>query len=257
MSDEAPPPGPLDFGVPSGEGPAPAPGADAGPPARPGLPEPPRSRSSRHYGTFLMVAAAALVVIVTLNTLRSDGPGSVGIPPGKAAPVFAAPLAAGTAPPDSAVNVATKPGQGQAGNVPACTVRDPQALVSCDLTRSSPTVLVFFVTAGSRCAEELDTVERVRRQTPGVRYAAVAIKGDRGKAASLARGRGWGFPVAYDYDGVLANLYGVAVCPHITYILPGGTVDGTTVGSIDAAELRVRVGLLEQHARRRGWNPAS
>ena len=123
--------------------------------------------------------------------------------------------------------------------MPACSVRDPQALVSCDLTDTHPTVLVFFVTAGSRCAQELDAVERVRRTTPGVRYAAVAIKGDRARAAALARQRGWRFPVGYDYDGVLANLYGVAVCPHITYILPGGRVDGTT-GSDNGVTLTVR-----------------
>ena len=267
--------GPLDFepepgdGEPTGE-PRVERGTPASPePARPAsrpVPRPsepsgprppsrPRARGMRSYGAFLMLAAAALIVVVTLNTLRSDGPGSVGVPVGKLAPVFAAPLAGGTAPPDSAVNVATKPNQGQAGKVPACSVRDPQALVSCDLTRTSPTVLAFFVTAGSRCAEELDVVERVRARTPGVAYAAVAIKGDRKKAASLAGARGWGFPVAYDYDGVLANLYGVAVCPHITYILPGGRVDGTTVGTVGEAELADRVALLERHARARGWRP--
>ena len=258
--------GPLDFEPPEEpEARTPPPAAPAEPaepasPAVPRRPEPrgparPRARGMRSYGAFLMLAAAALIVVVTLNTLRSDGPGSVGVPVGTVAPVFAAPLAGGTAPPDSAVNVATKPNQGQAGKVPACSVRDPQALVSCDLTRTSPTVLVFFVTAGSRCAQELDVVERVRARTPGVAYAAVAIKGDRKKAASLAGARGWGFPVAYDYDGVLANLYGVAVCPHITYILPGGRVDGTTVGTVGEAELADRVALLERHARARGWRP--
>ena len=244
-------PGPLDFDAP--QEPSPPPAARRTPSPTLGSPAP--ARGGRRYGVFLALAAAALIVVVTLNTLRNAGPGSVGVPAGRPAPPFAAPLAAGTAPGDSAVNVATKPGQGQAGSVPACSVRDPQALVSCDLTDTHPTVLVFFVTAGSRCAQELDAVERVRRTTPGVRYAAVAIKGDRARAAALARQRGWRFPVGYDYDGVLANLYGVAVCPHITYILPGGRVDGTTVGTIDAPRLRARVAVLERHARQRGWSP--
>jgi hypothetical protein len=247
--------GPLDFDAPPAEPPHPA-APDAPPPTRSASrDQAPRAKTPRRYGAFLALAAAALIVVVTLNTLGNEGPGSTGVPVGKLAPVFAAPLAAGRLQGD--VNVATKPGQGAAGAIPACSVKAPGALVSCDLTRRNPAVLVFFVTAGSRCAQQLDAVERVRRQTPGVRYAAVAIRGDRGAAASLARTRGWRFPVGYDHDGVLANLYGVAVCPHITYILPGGRVDGTTVGSLNALGLRNRVAVLERHARAKGWRPAT
>ena len=222
------------------------------PPRRaPTAPPPPR----RRYGVFLALAAGLLIVLVTLNTLRTKGPGSTGVPVGHTIPPFAAPLAAATPTSHDDVDVATKPNQGAAGNVPACEVRRAGILRSCDLVRGAPAVLVFFVTLGSRCVDQLDVVQRVSRQTPGVRYAAVAIAGDRGKAAGLARERGLTFPIAWDSDGVLANLYGMAVCPHITYVLPGGKVDGTTVGSLDAAALRSRVERLERDARAHGWRP--
>ena len=65
----------------------------------------------------------------------------------------------------------------------------------------------------------------------------------------------WGFPVAYDRDGVLANLYGVAVCPQVTYALPGGRIEATTIGSLDRAGLDRRLAALERAARARGWRP--
>jgi hypothetical protein len=247
--------GPLDFDAddphrpdPPREQPSPTPD----PPRRaPAPPTPPR----RRYGLFLVLAGVVLVVVVTLNTLRTKGPGSTGVPVGHVIPAFAAPLAG--APPTSHddVDVATKPDQGQAGKVPACQVRRAGILKSCDLVRGAPSVLVFFVTLGSRCTDQLGVVQQVSRTTPGVRYAAVAIAGNRGKAADQARRQGLTFPIAWDSDGVLANLYGMAVCPHITYVLPGGRVDGTTVGSLDAAALASRVATLERHAQARGWRP--
>ena len=47
---------------------------------------------------------------------------------------------------------------------------------------------------------------------------------------------------------MLANLYGVAVCPQITYVLPGGRVQGTTVGALDLASLTARLRALQRPA---------
>ena len=82
-----------------------------------------------------------------------------------------------------------------------------------------------------------------------MRVAAVALRGDRGELAGVVRGHGWDFPVAYDRDAVLGNLYGVAVCPQITFLLPGGRVQGTTVGELDAAKLTARLRELAAAAR--------
>src|SRR5947207_1809292 len=74
---------------------------------------------------------------------------------------------------------------------------------------------------GSECRRELDVMQRLRPRFPGVRFAAVAVRGDRGALRTLIRRRGWTFPIGYDRDGAVANLYGVAVCPTIVFAYPG------------------------------------
>ncbi len=59
----------------------------------------------------------------------------------------------------------------------------------------------------------------------------------------------------YDRDGILANVFGVAVCPQITFALPGGRVTGTSVGELGAGALGARLGRLERRAREDGWRP--
>jgi len=47
----------------------------------------------------------------------------------------------------------------------------------------------------------------------------------------------------------LANLFGVAVCPQLTYALAGGVVQATSVGELDAGELDRRLTALERESR--------
>jgi hypothetical protein len=199
------------------------------------------------------VVVVLLLAYISLNTLRSDGPGSEGVRPGARLPPFAAPLAAGAVQGD--VNVARRAGQGAAGRRPACDVRGPGILNVCALWERGPVVLAFVATRGGRCTAELDALEGARGAHPGVQFAAVSIRGDRAQLRALVRRHGWRFPVAYDRDGVLANVYGVAVCPHLTYALPGGRVTATSVGTLDGAGLERRIGALEREARAAGWRP--
>jgi len=221
-------------------------------PPAPGAPEPRRPAGASRYGWFAGVVLILLIAYVTLNTLRSAGPGSSGVRTGERMPPFAAPVALG--PLQGDVNVARRAGQGAAGRRPACAVRGAGILNVCALWERGPVVLAFLATRGARCTAELDTLERVRAAHPGVQFAAVSIKGDRAELRALVRHRGWGFPVAYDRDGILANLYGVAVCPQVTYALPGGRVQATTIGRLDRAGLDRRLAALERAARARGWH---
>jgi hypothetical protein len=198
----------------------------------------------RRYAWFAAAAAFALIVYVSLNTLRSDHVSSRGPKPNSRVPPFAAPLALGDVSGD--VNVARKAGEGEAGNRPACSVRGPGILNSCQLAERGPFVLAFLATRGTKCTRQLDVLERARAAHPDVQIAAVAIRGDRGDLRALVRSRGWRFPVAYDHDGILANLLGVAVCPLIVYALPGGIVRESTVGEIDGRALDQRLDALEQ-----------
>lgn len=238
--------GPLGFG--DGEREEPTTRRERPPPA----PARPPAGASR-YGWFVGVVAVLVLAYISLNTLRSRGPGSQGPAIGSRLPPFAAPLALSGL--DGDVNVARKAGQGSAGARPACTVRGPGILNSCQLAERGPVVLAFLATRGARCSRELDRLEALRGRHPGVQIAAVSIRGSREGLRAVVRGHGWRFPVGYDRDGILANLFGVAVCPQITYALPGGRVQATSVGELGAAELERRIAELERAARARGWQP--
>jgi hypothetical protein len=238
------PPGPLGFDE------------DEAPPATPppqARPAPRLPAGASRYGWFVGVLVVLILAYITLNTVRSNGPGSRGLRPGAVLPPFAAPLAMSSL--DGDVNVARARGQGAAGDRPACDVRGPDVVNSCRLAVRGPVVLAFMAARGSQCTRELDFLQQVRSRHPGVEIAAVAIRGDRAGLRTLIRSHRWRFPVAYDRDGVLANLYAVAVCPQITYALPGGRVHGTSIGELDPAALDRRLTELERAARQRGWRP--
>lgn len=205
--------------------------------------DPVRSPGAARYGWIAVVAGLAIVAYITLNTLSTSGPGSRGPVPGSRLPPFAAPLATGDLVGDA--NVAPRAGDG--ARVAACDVRDRRALNSCALTRRGPAVLAFFATPDSGCRAQLDAIERVANRHPGVAFAAVAIRGDRGELRRLVRRRGWTFPVAYDRDGAVANLYGIAVCPTLVFAHRGGRVADVTIGTgtLDTARLERDVVRLE------------
>jgi AhpC/TSA family protein len=207
----------------------------------------------RRYGWFLALVGVALIAYVSLNTLRSDHVGSTGLKVGSQLPPFAAPLALGSVNGD--VNVARKAGQGSAGAKPACAVRGPGILNSCQLAERGPFVIAFMATRGAQCARQLDALQRVLPRHPDLQVAAVSIRGNRNELRALVRRHGWRFPVAWDHDGILANLFGVAVCPQLTYALPGGAVQATSVGEVSASDLDARLTSLERAARAKGWRP--
>jgi hypothetical protein len=206
-------------------------------------PAPPRmAPGTSRYTWFVGVVAVLVIAYVSVNSLRTQGPGSRGVQVGAVAPPFAAPLATGDLAGD--VNVARRTGQGDAGKVTACSIHRPDVLTLCDLYRDKPLVLAFFATRGQQCTRELDTLQRISADHRDVAFAAVAIRGKRGDVRELIGDRGWRFPVGFDHDGVLANLYSVAICPQVTFLRKGGRVAGTTFGEVGEAELRRRVDAL-------------
>jgi hypothetical protein len=203
-----------------------------------------RGTPSGRYTWFVGVAFLVVIAIVFVNSLTSDDIGSQGIQPGKRMPVFAAPLVLSSL--DGAVNLATKRNdREERGKVPACELRRPDVLNACELWRK-PVVLAFFATRGAQCVRELDLLERLRPRYPDVSFAAIAIKGDRDELRELVRKHRWGFPVGYDVDGRLTNVYGVAVCPQVTYAHRGGIVNETTLGEADLQELEAQIRRLRR-----------
>jgi peroxiredoxin len=218
-------------------------GAEAPPPARP---------PTRRYGWIVGVVGLLLIAYITLNTLRTQSREAP--QEGKQLPAFATPLAPSSLNGDA--NVARKADSGASGKRPACEVRGDNVFNVCDLAARSPLVLAFFITrGGTECRRQLDVIQRVQARFPGVRFAAVAVRGNRGDLRALIRRRGWTFPIGYDRDGAVANLYGVAVCPTIVFAYPRRLTMVTDFGYLGEAKLAERVRALETASERRGWRP--
>ena len=238
--------GPLDFDDEHGEAPPRRSAAVGARPAdRVGGPSSgtaPRAGgpSSPTNGTpYLWVVGAAAVVLVSLlllTTIRQGTDrGARGVPAGEIMPPFAVPTVLGQI--DADANIAKHADEGQAGKRAACTVRGPDILNGCALREAGPVVLAFFAIRSRECIAQLDAMQRVRTQLPGVQLAAIAIRGDRGDLRKLVRRHGWSFPVGYDRDGALSNAYHVQVCPQLTFARRGGRVMETTFGTLAPAEL--------------------
>ncbi len=224
------------------------------PPGRHAPAAAPHHQASRYLWFAGLVALLVFVFIAAHNIAGSSG--AAGIPPGQRIPPFAVPLALGALNGDA--NIATRANEGAAGRVPACAVQLVQALNVCDLYDRGPLVLALFVDAGS-CPSVLAELQRTARSFPGLQIAAVAITGDRGALRSLVRGERIGFPVGYDHDGVLADLYRVSSCPQVSFVDRGGVVGEPALlgNAVTTAALRARVGQLVARARTAAGRPAA
>jgi hypothetical protein len=201
-----------------------------------------RPPGAARTGTWIAgVACVLALAYIALNTLGTDAPGSKGLQQGETLRPFAMPLA--TSPGrEFDANVATKAGQG--ARRPACQVRGPEILNSCELAERGPVVLAFFATGDRRCVRQVDVLDRLARRFPDVSFAAVAINATREDAAPLVRRHRWRLPVGYDHDAAVTNLYAVAVCPLVTFADRGGKVTGSALGLQDGAAVERRVEAL-------------
>jgi hypothetical protein len=199
-------------------------------PARMPAPDPPR------FGRYVVLLGLLILVLITVNTIVTKPHGASGIAPGEALPAFAVPLASGNLKGDA--NVST------AGKAPACTVRGPEVLNICQLYERGPVVLALFVDSGS-CPDVLGEMQTLSSSFPSVRFAAVAIRGDRGSLRTLIRKRHLTIPVGLDDQGDLAALYRLATCPQVSFALKGGVMQSKALlGTPSLATLRDRVSRL-------------
>jgi hypothetical protein len=191
------------------------------------------------------VLVVVVLAYITLNTVRTHGPGSRGLHAGSKLPPFAMPLATSSLQGDA--NLATRPGEGSLGAKPACQVRGPAILNSCELAEQGPVALAFFVTRSKACERQVDALQAVRARFPRVRFAAVAVRGKRDDVRRLIRTHRWTLPVGFDHDGAVANAYAAALCPMVTFAYRGGEVQGTTIdGVVQGAALERRLKALER-----------
>jgi peroxiredoxin len=183
------------------------------------------------------VLALVLLIAFSVSRLTTHHVGTIGVPAGVRLRWFAAPLAGSSLVGDANVN-------------PPCTIQrhDPRALNDCLLAQRAPLVLAFFATGSPACVRQVDTLQAVSLRFRGslVQFAAVAVRTGPAAARAVLRSHGWQIPVAYDRDGAVGALYGVAVCPLLELARRGGIVVERLIGErwLNAAALGARVQRL-------------
>jgi hypothetical protein len=194
---------------------------------------------TRPYRRAIGAFAFVLIVVISVALFLTRGASTVGLPAGQPLHNFAAPVATSNLIGDP--NFDKPCGLGFLG---------ARALNTCLLARRAPLVLAFFVTDSSTCVREVDTLQHVSRQfrASAVTFAAVAVSAAKGATAQLVRRHHWTIPVAYDRDGSVGSVYGVAICPLVELAGRGGVVKFRLLGerwlqpSALAAKVRALVG---------------
>lgn len=210
------------------------------PPKRPEVPRP----ANKYAWAVGIVMLMGISVLLFTTALPNIGAGVSGPPRGEALPDFAAPSATGNLEGDA--NVLQSRTDTQKGVPPACEVRGDDVVNICDL-RKRPVLLTFIFDRGADCNPQIDRVQRVSDEFPGVSFVTVFFTDEeRAEIAALVRRRGWTMPVAIDADGAVANLYNVGGCPTTVVARAGGEVVAKRRRNLTEDELR---GLLGKIAR--------
>lgn len=240
-------------------------------PAEPGgrepPPEPPRGLASKGarppkspYAILVGVAFVALVVVATINTLRTQESGILGADPterGTHLPEFAVPEALGPLEGDANVYqedcaVSQDPCPADQRQTPACEVDVKGALRVCDFF-DRPLVLSFWFTRFADCIPTQDELDRLSRRYRGrVGFLSIDVRDDREELRAIIAEHGWEMPVGHDADGAVSNLYRVGGCPTVLFARPGGIMAATLIGdSVTPEAMRREVKTLLRHSQRR------
>jgi hypothetical protein len=208
-------------------------------------------QGNRYAWAVAIVALMGIAVLLFTTALPNAGQGLQGPEPGTVVPDFAARLA--TAPflpgekeEEVDANVCQRPTEcnEDVGNVPACTLHGHGFFNVCD-ARRRPLVLTFVFDEGAECNPQVDRVERMKDDVPGVGFAVVYFsEEERLEVAEIVRRRKWTMPVAHTPDGAVVNLYNVGGCPTTVFAAAGGRVRETVLGPISEDELRRRARRL-------------
>lgn len=201
-------------------------------------------QGNRYAWLVAIVMLMAVGILLFTTALPNAGRGVRGLTEGDTVPDFAAPLATGDKEGDANVCQRASECSEEAGPVPACELRSEGIFNVCE-ARKRPLVLTFVFDQGADCNPQVDRVERMKDEFPGVSFAAVFFSDEeRAEVAEIVRRRHWTMPVAHTRDGAVVNLYGVGGCPTTVFALKGGRVVETVLGPISEAELRERARRL-------------
>ncbi|MGH2906181.1 MAG: redoxin domain-containing protein [Solirubrobacterales bacterium] len=177
-------------------------------------------------GALVVLALIAGAVVSLVMLFDTKGPVGSEHLNGTKLPQFAAPLAGGGLSGDANIY---SPEEAKAKNAKAaCDVDLKGSINSCDGLKGAA-VLLFFNSEKSECVAQVDKLDQVLRQKPGVNAIALAFDETANSAAATASKKSWKLPVAADPDGAVAALYSVAGCPS-AFFAQDGVIRGVKLG---------------------------
>ncbi|HEY1356982.1 MAG TPA: hypothetical protein VGF21_01640 [Thermoleophilaceae bacterium] len=205
-------------------------------------PEIPRPTNRYAWLVGILMLMGVSVLLIT-TALPNKGEGLFSLKRGQHMPHFAAPLALGNLEGDA--NICQKrPCPKGSGKIPACELRSSEVLNSCELQRR-PVVLTFIFDRGADCFPQVDRVERMMKDVPGVSFATVYFSHKkRDEVRNIVANRGWREPVGIDRDGQVLNRFGVGVCPTTVFSRKGGAVLDSKLGNLTEDQLRANARRL-------------
>ena len=209
-----------------------------------------RERPPHRYSLFVGIAFIVVVLVATLNTLRTREDGILGTSEadrGERLAEFAVPDLLGTLEGDANVYQRDCEATGgpcpPEGGRPACEIEVEQVIRVCDLF-ARPLVLSFWFTGGAQCLPTQDTLDRVAGRFEGeVNFLSVNVLDERDEAREVVAERDWEIPVGHDADGAVANLYRVGVCPTVVFADRGGVLREVKLGTEELTEPKLLAGI--------------
>jgi hypothetical protein len=209
------------------------------------------SKAARPYSIAIGVVFLAVLVFAGINAVRNSGEAVLGPDKGERIPLFAAPTATGEEDGDANIDQGKVVGGKRRGS--ACDIAGSRrdVLRICDYFERPLVMVVWFKRGCGTCRPQLDSVERVRKRVPGVEFIGLDVVDSKDNARKEVLEHGWGFPMAFDRDGAVSQLYGIGGGPTIIFAYPGGITADVHLGDLDDRALERRTRQLLSASRKR------
>jgi len=108
--------------------------------------------------------------------------------------------------------------------------------VALSAYKGRPVLLVFWTSWCPGCPDGLSDLDRLYRQyrdSHGLVLLAVNIMETRAAVETVARERGWAFPILLDTDGAVSSAYLVRIAPTVMFIDTQGVLRDRLQGELE------------------------
>jgi AhpC/TSA family len=211
-------------------------------------------KAARPYSIAIGVIFLAVLLFAGINAVRNSGEAVLGPEKGRRIPLFAAPTATGNEDGDANIDQGKVVDGKRRGS--ACDIAGSRRdiLRICDYFDRPLVMVVWFKRGCDTCRPQLDAAERVRKRVPGVEFIGLDVVDSKDNARKEVLEHGWRFPMAFDRDGAVSQLYGIGGGPTIIFAYPGGITSDVHLGDLDdrALERRARDLLSASRKRKNG-----